>query len=185
MSWVEPTWSTINAVDVLKKTKPCKTVAYDSRMNKDIYAKHLHKMKPGMRLRTLFQKVLYPDPAKRIVKDNGHIKGCPGFGHIKLKDAGPASATVGYSMIHPTENRFLTVNEVAALAGFPSGYKFVGGELGAQQLDLIARGVCPPVGEWLGKSVKQSLEMNIPVRKPVVSIVDFRARWIAPVIIGG
>lgn len=182
----EPDWDGVeSAVAALKAVQPCKTIAFDSRMNKDVYAKHLPKMKPGMRLRALFQKVLHPDPAKRVIKENGHIKGCPGFGHVKLKDTGPATATVGYSMIHPTKDRFLSVREVAVLAGFPASYQFLGGELGAQQLDLIARGVCPPVGAWLARSVKQSLDKNVKVKKPTARVYDFRVKGIPVTINNG
>lgn len=159
----------VAAVDVLKKIRPRGEPAYDSGSN-ETFLPHLHRLKPGGRLRDLWEE-LNPESGRQI-KDNGHVKGRVGFGHCRLRDSGPASATVGYAMVHPTEDRFLAVNEVQAIASFPQSFKFVGGRNGAQQLDLIARGVCPSVGEWLAARVAEAVKRDVEVIEPVVRVVD-------------
>ncbi len=178
--WEEPAWDGVLKVkDALKGVCPIGPPAYDSRGNERVFKPVLKDLQQGERLRRFWERT---NPEKgRTTKENGHVKGRPGFGHVRLKADSVATATVGYSMVHPTQHRFLSVNEVAVLAGFPNGYKFMGGELGAQQLDLIARGVCPPVGAWLARSVMAGIKADSKLRKPRVTILDFRNRGIDPV----
>lgn len=160
----------IPAVEALAKVKPVGLPAYDSGNNAS-FNKHLSKMPPGTRLRAWQEKNLVP-PGGWTIKDNGHFKGRVGFGHVRLKDRGPASATVGYSMVHPVEHRFMTINEVQAIAGFPQSYKFTGSKNGAKDLDYIARGVCPPVGEWLARRVAEAIKKNVRVLRPTSRVID-------------
>lgn len=160
----------ISAVDALSKVTPRGPPAYDSGGNRQ-FDVHLPQIPPGYRLRKYQEENMSP-AGGWTVKPNGHMLGKVGFGHTRLRDVGPASATVGYAMVHPTEHRFLTVNEVQALAGFPDDYEFTGGQNGAQQLDLIARGVCPPVGEWLARRVREGLERGKMVTGPTVRVID-------------
>lgn len=160
----------ISAVEALSKIRPIGPPAYDSGSNAS-FNEYLHLLRPGQRLRSLQEEHLMPEGGWEI-KPNGHCRGRVGFGHVRLRDSGPATATVGYSMVHPTENRFLSVNEVQALAGFPQNYRFPGKDRGADQLDLIARGVCPPVGEWFADRVAEALIRNVAVTEPVATVVD-------------
>jgi DNA (cytosine-5)-methyltransferase 1 len=169
----------ISAVDCLKKVKPRATPAYDSGRFQQLFEHKLHMLPAGSRLRK-FWELLNP-PETRELKPNGHTKGRVGLGHVRLKDVGPASATVGYSMVHPTEHRFLHMNEIQALAGFPQSFDFGGKGTYAAELDLVARGVCPPVGEWLARSVKASILRNVKVKTPTVTLYDFRKPNIDPV----
>ena len=159
----------ISAVDRLSTVSPVGPPAYDSMSNKATFDSVLHGIPAGKRLRNYWQEVICP-PDRQTIKPNGHVLGRPGFGHIRLPDHGPATATVGYSMVHPTEHRFLSVNEVAMLAGYPNEYQFLGGKSGAAQLDLIARGVCPPVGKWLADIVTAGLIKSIPAEVKTTTI---------------
>lgn len=163
----------VSAVEALSRVRPVGPPAYDSGSNSS-FDEHLPMVKPGQRLRDYQERHLVPRGGWEV-KPNGHFKGRVGFGHVRLKDSGPATATVGYSMVHPTEHRFLSVNEVQALAGFPQSYRFPGAARGADQLDLIARGVCPPVGEWFARRVAEAVARDAAVEEPKVSVVDLIA----------
>ncbi len=162
----EPTWEVISAIDVLKRIKPTESRAYDVKQMKEFVEPRLKDIQPGARFRNVWSELDGP-----IGKTGSIPIGC---GHVRLKGSGPSCATVGYAMAHPTQDRFLHVNEVAALAGFPPGYTFVGGAMGAQQLDLIARGVCPPVGEWIARAAARALKANVKVTKPRLTMYDYR-----------
>ncbi len=168
-----------SAVAALSKVKPVGPPAYDSGSNQS-FDRHLSSIPAGSRLRNWQEANLLPEGGWEI-KSNGHAKGRVGFGHVRLKAEGPATATVGYSMVHPIEHRFLTVNEVQALAGFPQSYRFPGGPSGAKQLDYIARGVCPPVGEWFARRVKEAVEANVAVVDPKAVTVDLISKSVRPV----
>lgn len=175
VDFVVDRWVETSAVDALARVEPEGEPAYDSMSNRAVFGPHLSDIPAGKRLRAYWEEVICP-PGSQTTKPNGHVLGRPGFGHVRLDDHGPATATVGYSMVHPTQHRFLHVNEVAALAGFPPGYVFDGGPSGAKQLDLIARGVCPPVGRWLAEQVRRGVEAGRRVTDPVVRVVDLRER---------
>ena len=51
--------------------------------------------------------------------------------------------------------RRLTVAECLALQGFPPGFKVLDNQ--TQQYRIVGNGVCPPVAEALGRSVKEVL----------------------------
>lgn len=162
----------MDAVKVLSKIKPKGPPAYDSGGNAS-FDEHLPSIPPGTRLRAWQEANLVPKGGW-VVKSNGHFKGRVGFGHVRLKSRGPASATVGYSMVHPIDHRFMSLNEVQAVAGFPQSYQFTGSTNGAKDLDYIARGVCPPVGEWLARRVAQAVRDDVPVSDLVKSVIDLR-----------
>lgn len=161
----------VPAVEALAEVrlKPGAKPAYDTERN-DLLEGHLKSLRPGGRVRTLWES-LNPESA-RVKKENGHTLGRIGFGHVRLRDTGPATATVGYAMAHPIEDRFLHVNEVQALAGFPQSYVFPQSNNGAKELDWIARGVCPTVGEWFARRVADGLSKNVKVITPKVRVVD-------------
>lgn len=83
-----------------------------------------------------------------IVRPNPN-KGCPTLSSTRSR------------LIHPTKNRPLTIAEFAALMCWPPGVYPIGPEPFAQ----LAKGICPPVGEWLAECVKASL--NKEFRKGV------------------
>lgn len=178
----EPAWETVTASRALAEVKPRGGPASDGKHRLVVFADYLHKVPAGGRLRRFWEEVICP-PGKQTLKPNGHVKGRCGFGHVRLHPDEVASATVGYSFVHPAEHRFCTLNEVQAIAGFPQSFDFGGKDSNgyAPELDLIARGVCPPVGEWLARGVAKALEKPVYVRKPTVTLYDFRKPGIDPV----
>lgn len=137
--------------------------------------------KPGERLAKCWCRVEGgPDPNQWEKNKTGGVKGRPPFGLVRLPVDRPGGAIVGYEMVHPTEDRWLSTEELQVLNGFPPDYIFT--PIRAQgRANEIARGVCPPVGEWLAKSVAMSLKANVRVRKPTVTLIDYRKPGIDPV----
>ena len=127
--------------------------------------KLIPKLIPGRTLQALWDE-LNPNA---VQNERGQFKGRPAFAIRRLKAEQPSSGTVGYIMIHPTEDRCLTTREIAALAGFPGSYEFIGSGK-AQQ---IARGVCPPVGAWLGQAIRAGLARD-KFSGPRVQLHDLR-----------
>jgi DNA (cytosine-5)-methyltransferase 1 len=127
----------------------------------------LPDLKAGKRLVELWDARHPPETAERNAQ--GRLRGRPPFGWHRCPWDRPANAVVGAMTVHPREDRLLTVKELAALCGFPPDYEFVG----SGQNSLIARGVCPPVGEWLARGVRESIEAGEPTA-PVVELVDLR-----------
>jgi site-specific DNA-cytosine methylase len=115
------------------------------------------------------------------------VKGRPPFGVRRLHAEKPSYGMTGYTMVHPTEPRCLSLRECQVLSGFPLDYVFIDTNTEAKMRQL-ARGVCPPVAEWLAESVVQSrsqggrmrvLARLADLRKPahpVHRVVDVRKK---------
>jgi site-specific DNA-cytosine methylase len=65
----------------------------------------------------------------------------------------PTIASSSSRLIHPREDRPLTVGEIAAMMGWPKGFVPVGENPVAQ----IGKGVVPATGRWLGEQIKNYL----------------------------
>ncbi len=146
----------------------------------------LARISSGERLVNYWKRaVADPDPDKWTKNAQGGIIGRPSYGHCRLPSDGPGGAVVGYGIIHPTEHRWLSTEEMQVLCGFPPEYKFTPGGTSARASE-IARGVCPPVGEWLARSIVESLPLGRddpfdPPHIPKVTLYDFRTPRIRPV----
>lgn len=127
----------------------------DMRLSPDIEAL-FPRLKPGECLRTLWERENPPDV--RILNSRGQVKGRPPFTYHRIRWDRPSNVLAGFYLIHPREDRCLTTREMATLCGFPGTWEWKGSGINNQ----IARGVCPPVGEWLARSVKRSLERGAP-----------------------
>lgn len=132
----------------------------------------LKNVKPGERLLRHWERA-NPEET-RVIKPNGDVQGRPSYGHYRLPIDRPGNAIVGYSVVHPTEHRFLTVPEMQVLSGFPPDYHFTPGGASARAAEL-ARGVCPPVGEWLARWVAAGIRNGRPVKSPTVRLATFLA----------
>jgi site-specific DNA-cytosine methylase len=113
----------------------------------------IRQMRQGQSLRAAWEamnrrRVSRHDPSK------GKMRGRPSFLDARLANDGFSRAmTGGPKMYHPTEDRFLVGEEVAALCGFPKGYRFA-----PNVYQEVARGVMPPVGEYLAEQVALALK---------------------------
>lgn len=102
---------------------------------------------------------------------------------IRLHADQPSPAIFGSEAkyLHPTEDRLLTVRELARLCGYPDSFEWVGGVNG--QLQQMGKGVCPPVGAWIAGEVAAYLKGDRAVRGPggdMITIEAASARWTSP-----
>ncbi len=122
--------------------------------------------KPGQRLSKVYDRTV----KKPKIGSRGQMLGRPSFLKHKLDPGRPSNTVIGNSIFHHKENRFLAVNECAALSGFPQTWKWPKSDAH----NLLARGVMPPVGEWLARQVAAAIKRKKRITKPVRYLVDFR-----------
>lgn len=135
-------------------------------------------VEPGERLTKFWMRTIGGSDPKRWKRNaQGNIAGRPSYGHVRLPLDRPGGAVVGYGIVHPVEHRWLSTEEMQLLSGFPANYHFTPGGTSARASE-IARGVCPPVAEWLAKAVSQSLVKGVLINSPTVKIVDYRKEGI-------
>jgi site-specific DNA-cytosine methylase len=84
----------------------------------------------------------------------------------------PAPTLLHAMHAHPTEARYLTVRELARLCGYPDWWKWslpVGPQ---SKASLIARGVTPPVAQWLASMVNDALNNPVKIDEPAFTIAN-------------
>lgn len=127
------------------------------------YDKILKKARPGEDLRATFNRIT--DSQKWERNALGGVVGRPPFSWKRLREEGQAHViTGGRSFIHPTEHRFLTVEEQAAIMGYPKGFKFIGRV--ADQYAQIGKAVTAPTGAYLAGIIAAGIRRN--KRPPVL-----------------
>lgn len=161
-------------VEVLAKVKARGQSCSFGRSENKWTAEQIALVQPGERLAKHWERNYAKGPPEQWERnENGSVKGRPSFGHFRLPADRPGGAIVGYCIIHPTEHRFLSTEEMQCLSGFPESYRFTPGGATARMAE-IARGVCPPVGEWLARSVRESLAKPRGILFPTIRLVDYR-----------
>lgn len=103
------------------------------------------------------------------LNERGQVLGRPNI-TLGRCPVGRPSQVIMSEMIHPTENRGLSMKELAALCGYPPDYEFIG----ASPAQQLGRGVCPPVGEWLARNVRRCIERGEVDDEPCVKSIDCR-----------
>lgn len=162
--WAVPDFnSIIPAGKVLKKIRPDPALMSKPTPSE---LQMLKTAKPGERLAKVFNRTV----KKPKIGSRGQMLGRPSFLKVRLDPSAPSSTVIGNSIFHPTEPRLLAANEVAALCGYPSTWKWPKSDA----FNLIARGVMPPVGEWLARHVARGVRLGRPIRSPARWLVDFR-----------
>lgn len=82
------------------------------------------------------------------------------FRRLKLDEVSPTITNFRKSnILHPTENRTLSVSEAAAIMGFGKDFKFLGGLSAKQQ--MVANGVTYAIAKLVKDSVKKALDRVI------------------------
>lgn len=136
-----------------------------------LHLKLLKKTKPGGSLRRTFVEHFGEDESQLPRNRHGKVKDKPSFLIKRLPLEGPGGVVVGDRICHPVEPRLLTINELKALCGFPPGYD-LRSRSGAAS--LLARGVMPPVGEWLAANVAAAVRRGKKLAEPATYLADFR-----------
>lgn len=138
----------------------------------DVIPKLLPQVPPGGSLKRRWRE-LNPNPNKWKRYPDGRVKGRPMFMQHRIPLDRVAGTFTGNYWYHPTENRLLGIRELCLLNGFPPDYKFAGDSRGWPS--LIARGVMPPVGEWISRQVRDALANNQDLDEVLGNhIVDLR-----------
>jgi hypothetical protein len=133
--------------------------------------KWIKKTRPGDDLRRTFNLHVQPDDMQHGM--NGRVVGRPPFAWKRLRKEGLSHViTGGPNFVHPKANRFLTVEEQAALCGYPKWYKFSGSP--SAQYPQIGKAVMPPVAEYIARIVAEGLKKK---KKPLVLIPEQVTIW--------
>lgn len=133
--------------------------------------KVLERMPKGVRMepRKQFMKDLHGREPERDEK--GRVIGKPPFSFVRVGYDKLAPTIVGAcNYFHPEENRYLTVQEQAALCCWPEDYEFVGPV--NDQYAQIGKAVMPPTAAWLAGNVHRAIEVAEPTTPGMVEL-DF------------
>jgi DNA (cytosine-5)-methyltransferase 1 len=130
------------------------------------YQDLLPAMSAGSNLRQTWERA-HPPPWP--LNSRGQVAGRPCM-TIRRIHRGQPAPVVMHELVHPTEDRGLSIKELATLCGYPPGYEFIG----AKDAGQVGRGVCPPVGAWLAANVARCLERNEVEPAPTVQVIDVR-----------
>lgn len=131
------------------------------------------KLKQGEQLRRIWEeeKRRREGPEENWERIKAGVKGRPRMFVHRLKEDEPMGTITGDYFIHPTEDRYLGSRELKVLNGYPADYWFEGNPKASGS--LIARGVCPPVGEYVSRAARTAIEQSRPVELKT-QIVDYQ-----------
>ncbi len=133
------------------------------------YRQCIIQTRPGGKLSTTYDDLGYGGK----FGPKGNVIGRPGFMYCRLNNETTMGAFTGDFFIHPDEDRFIGVEEMKALCGYPSWFTLLG--LPSGHASMLARAVLPPVGAWLARSVRKVLRQpERPWVPQTVTLVDLR-----------
>jgi site-specific DNA-cytosine methylase len=164
IDWKTPAFGQVKtAGEALRGIKP--NMELITKLSNHVEGKVLRHAKPGELLSRVYDRIF----KKPKIGSRGQKLGRPSFLKRRLDPKLPATTVIGNAMFHPTANRFLAVNETAALCGYPQSWQWPKSD----GYNLIARGVMPPVGEWLARHVAAAVKRGRK-SKGERWLVDFR-----------
>jgi DNA (cytosine-5)-methyltransferase 1 len=124
------------------------------------FKKLIRDTKPGQRCAALFND-RYPERIEEAAQAGTKVRQRPSFQNIRLDATVPScTLTGGAKQIHPTLDRLLSVEESAALCGYPRSFKFLGSV--TKRYAQVAQAVMPPVGEYLARMVATAIAVKKP-----------------------
>ncbi len=102
----------------------------------------------------------------------------PGVSRIRAMWDGPSPTIVGgASVVHPEQDRFLTVRENARLMGFPDSWTFSDATHGYAE---VGKGLTVHTARFLCSVIMAGLIDDVPAEPAPHAIIDFRDRSTAP-----
>lgn len=135
----------------------------------DRWTKLFRKLEPGEGLRHRWE---LENPESTWTRNaQGGVVGRPRQMEHRIWLDRPMGAFIGDFFVHPTLPRRLGLNEAKVLCGFPLDWEFANE---AQGFSELARGVMPPVAEWLARSVAQSIRHGRLVAEGASRVLDLR-----------
>jgi site-specific DNA-cytosine methylase len=133
-------------------------------------AEFCHEMLPGEGGHEAFYKWHERKGTQPVLNDKGNVTGRPNFLMHRLhRDKVCGTIVSGTCLIHPDENRFLTVRETQLLSSYPATYEFQGNDAYGQ----ISKAVLPSVGDWLGGICAAGINANVPIAAADVRAVNY------------
>jgi site-specific DNA-cytosine methylase len=125
--------------------------------------KLLKKARPGEGLSLAFNRLF---PEKVEARGEGErLKGRPSFQRMRLRADRPSPVLLGIPhKYHPDKDRLISVEESAALCGYPRGFEFQGPI--AKRFAQVAQAVMPPVGEYLARMVRAGIDGGLKIKEP-------------------
>jgi len=127
-------------------------------------------LRRGESFRAMWEKMYSVDGRERNAQ--GGVVGRPRIFIHRVNGDGLIGTITGDYFVHPTADRFLGINELKVLNGFPEDY-FLEGTPGGWA-SLISRGVCPNVAEWLASCMRRGIDAGKSAHTGVREI-DLRA----------
>lgn len=118
----------------------------------DLAVKRFGFIKQGENLISLARK------APELVENYSNLENCHHWIYLRLPSNKPSVTLINYRknmLIHPTQDRGLTVREAARLQSFPDHYIFYG-FLGSQQ-QQVSNAVPPLLGYAIAKEIQRNL----------------------------
>lgn len=165
IAWKAPDFTKVITVgQALRGVKPNQALL--TQVGNHLEKNIIKHTKPGELLANVYDR-LYPKPK---IGSRGQRLGRPSFLKRRLESGQPSGVVIGTTLFHPTQDRYLAVNEAAALCGFPQSYQWPKSD----GYNLLARGVMPPVGEWLARHVAAAVRRGTRLRMPGRWLVDYR-----------
>lgn len=120
--------------------------------NTDLAIKRFKNIRQGENLKALFSRM--PD----LVKNYSNIENCHSWIYLRLSSRKPSVTLNNFRknmLIHPTEDRGLSVREAARLQSFPDKYVFYGNISSQQQ--QVANAVPPILVRTIAKHILKKL----------------------------
>lgn len=131
--------------------------------------KIMKNMRDGEGMADTFNR-LYPKPKKN---KRGQVLGRPTWMNFRIDPDKPTSTLIGAChAVHPTEHRFITPLEQAALCGYPRDFKWAGKPL--SWYPQVSRAVTPVIGDYLARVAKRGITRGEKVKPKTTLVVDFR-----------
>ncbi len=164
LSFPQPSLEIISASEALRGVR---SDWFPRLTKKDVHL--MKKTGPGVGLQDTFNR-LYPKPKKNV---RGQVLGRPTWMNFRINGEKPTNTLIGAChAVHPTEHRFISPHEQAALCGYPKEFKWAGPP--QSWYAQISRAVTPVIGEYLGRVAKSGITKAKKLPKGYVNTVDFR-----------
>jgi site-specific DNA-cytosine methylase len=121
---------------------------------------NLGEIEPGQSL--LQAWTLRNPPDKWVYGSRNQVVGRPAFGNYRLHPDKPPRTFYGsYTLIHPTEDRPLTMPEIKAIAGYPPEFDLSATSSQGAAMVQMGQAVLPPVAEWIGRIIKRDIRAGV------------------------
>lgn len=107
---------------------------------------------PSESMKAAFERLI--PLSERKLNKNGQVSGRPSFNVQRLILDKRVNTLCGFAHIHPTENRYVTVDEYKVMADFPRDYVLPDK---STAYGYVSRGVSTVAGEWLARLAKEAM----------------------------